>query len=117
MQKIYYRTIAWSIPLSWVYLAAVLVVSIMAAIGKSDPYNAAISSGKPFAAKFSGFVQNFLVLFSTYLGGMFLVQFGAYWMREKVVAFYRWEEQDWWNYQPVESPRNFPAQLGDFVDY
>ena len=117
MQKLYYRSIAWSIPLSWLFLFTLLIVSIVAIAEKSDPYKAALAAVSQFGAKFTSPVEKFLVLFFMYLGGMFLVQFGAYWMREKIVAFYRWEEQDWWNYQPEEAPGNFPAQLGDFVDY
>ena len=117
MQKIYYRSIAWIVPLSWIHLFILLVASIWAAASKSDPYKEAVALLSPYDVKFTSPVEKFLVLFFMYLGGIFLVEFGAYWMREKIVAFYKWEEQDWWNYSPQEAPGNFPAQLGDFVDY
>lgn len=43
MQKLYYRALAWSIPLSWVFLFSVLIVSLVAVATKSDPYKAALA--------------------------------------------------------------------------
>merc|ERR1712060_369377 len=41
----------------------------------------------------------------------------AWWLAPSNVKFYKWDEQPWWNYNDKETPKNWPSQLGEFVDY
>ena len=52
-----------------------------------------------------------------WLGFTGLFQWLAWYKSESIVRFYRWSDEEWWNYDPADAPGNFPAQLGDFVNY
>ena len=41
----------------------------------------------------------------------------GWYLAPRVNKFYRWSEQDWWNYDPEDVPRTLPSQLGEFIDY
>ena len=41
----------------------------------------------------------------------------AWFLAPRVVKFYRWDRQEWWNYNEGSVPEVWPKQLGDFVDY
>ena len=42
------------------------------------------------------------------------LQGGAYYLRTGTKHFYRWDEQEWWNWYPEEGQTNVIDQLGDF---
>ena len=117
MQKVYFRFIAWLVPMSWLLAFWIMVAGIWATAEKTSSFKALLDSLKAWNVGYTNFAAKFVGGFFLYLVGPGLIEFGAWWMREKVVSFYRWNEQDWWNYDASEAPKNFPAQLGEFVDY
>ena len=53
------------------------------------------------------------LVFWLLLGGCQMI---AWFLAPKVVKYYRWDEQEWWNYSREESPQNWPDQMGSW-DY
>ena len=98
MQKIYYRAIAWIIPLSWVFLLWILIAFI---VGATQTWGSTASIG---------FGIGMLVTY----GGLEAL---AWYLAPRVVKFYKWDQQDWWNYNKDEPLDTWPKQLGDFVEY
>merc|ERR1739844_247590 len=41
----------------------------------------------------------------------------AWFLAPRATKFYKWSEEDWWNYDGEEVPKVWPSQLGDFVAY
>jgi len=100
ISKYYYRAISWGIPLIWLFF-------LMATLGW---FIGSFQDGGDAGWNFFSWL--FTVL---WLGGL---QFLAWWVtRERVVKFYKWDEQAWWNYNKDEVPQTWPKQLGEFVDY
>ena len=100
MQKLYYRSLAWLIPISWVF---VLWVFIAFMIGGTQ------TGGDIYGNMGYGFGM------MIFYGGFEVL---AWWIAKTgLVKFYRWDEQEWWNWNSEDSPQNWPSQLGDFVDY
>ena len=99
MQKIYFRFIAWLIPATWIFAFWGLIAFI---IGGVQEYG---KIGK-----------NILhwCIYAAVLTGMEAI---AWWQAPSMVKFYRWDSQSWWNYSKDDAPKNWPSQLGDFVDY
>ena len=97
MQLIYYRAITWMIPIGWTMLFAQLICLII---------GGAMNSGHSFGVDIGLALME--ILFSGLYDGL------AYFYAPKNVEYYRWDEQDWWNYEPDEAPENWPSQLGDF---
>ena len=98
-QKIYYRAIAWAIPLSWIVALWILIAFIVG--GTQVGGNIGFDLGYGFG------------LWAV-LGGLEAL---AWYLAPGNVKFYKWDEQDWWNYSSEDAPDNWPAQLGDFVEY
>ena len=80
MQKLYYRTIAWFIPASWVFAFWAFLAFIIG--GAQDGGKVGKNIGYWF-------------LFMTFLGGSEAL---AWWQAPDMVKFYRWDSQEWWNY-------------------
>ena len=96
-QKMYYRAIAWVIPLSWV-LALWEFIAFMVG-GSQLPH-------------IDFYIYDFVYGFVWWvlLGGLEML---AWYLSPKVVQFQRWDEQSWWNY---DGPDTWPEQLGEFVN-
>ena len=119
MQKVYYRFIAWLIPMSWVLAVWIMVAAIWAASTQTELWKFYEANWKNMSSD-SVLRKAYLKplwMFLIWVGFTGLFEFVAWYMREKVVNFYRWNDQEWWNYDPADAPGNFPAQLGEFVDY
>ena len=99
LQKIYYRAIAWVIPLSWVFALWMFIAFMVGGTqyGGNIGYDVGYSLG-----------------FWIVLGGLEAL---AWYLAPGVVKFYKWDQQDWWNYNREDAPDNWPKQLGDFVEY
>ena len=99
LQKIYYRAIAWVIPLSWVW-------SLWAFI-------AFLVGGSQYGGQMG---RNVGMAF-----GFWIITAGmealAWFLAPRATKFYKWSEQEWWNYNKDDVPKTWPSQLGDFVDY
>ena len=100
IQKWYYRAIAWGIPFSWLFALWTMIAFIVGGVQKK---------GKIGWNLFYGFLN---------WGVLAGLEFLAWWLvKGRAVKFYRWDEQDWWNYKEDDAPEIWPSQLGDFVDY
>ena len=102
-QVLYYRSIAWGIPISWLFGFWVLLAFIIG------------------GAQTGGEMGWDLLYAFLYIGLMAAAEAFAWWMAPHNVAFYRWDEQDWWNYkkEPEDSKdrmENWVDQLGEFTD-
>ena len=108
MQKIYYRAIAWGIPLSWLFALWFFIAFIVG--GTQDYwYNGYHYIGD--VGPSIGYAIGFWIVFA----GLEIL---GWWITKGgVVKYYRWDEQSWWNYDPEESADQWPKQLGDWVDY
>merc|ERR1712110_985282 len=106
MQKIYYRAIAWGIPLSWVLA---LWAGIALLVGGSQ-YPHMVSGVTEYNYNDIGYAIGYMVV----LAGLEAL---AYYLAPGNVKFYKWDQQEWWNYNEEDAPDNWPSQLGDFVDY
>ena len=100
ISKYYYRAIAWGIPFTWLF-------HLMATLGW---FIGGFQDGGCIGWNI------FSWLFTTIMiGGL---EFLAWWLtKDRVVKFYKWNEQEWWNFNHDEQPDTWPKQLGDFVDY
>ena len=94
-QKMYYRAIAWVIPISWV-LALWEFIAFL--VGGTQLYG---DIGMSMVYAFVWWVL---------LGGLEAL---AWYLAPRVVKFYKWDQQDWWNYDGVDT---WPEQLGEFVN-
>ena len=99
-QKIYYRAIAWIIPVTWVLLLWVFIALMVG--GTQTGGDIYVNLGYGFGM---------LIVY----GG--LEALAWYLASSGLVKFYRWDEQEWWNWNSEDSPSNWPSQLGEFVDY
>jgi len=99
MQKIYYRVIAWFIPASWIFGFWALLAAIIG------------------GAQTNGKVGTNLGWWFLYIVGVAGCQALAWWQAPSMIKFYRWDSQEWWNYTKEDAPKNWPSQLGDFIDY
>jgi len=99
MQKIYYRVIAWFIPASWIFAFWSLLAFII--------------GGAQKGGKFGQNIGYWFLYVIFVAGGQAL----AWWQAPSMVKFYRWDSQEWWNYTKEDAPKNWPSQLGDFIDY
>ena len=99
MQKIYYRAIAWIIPLSWVFALWVFIAML---VGGSQVGG---DMGRDIGIAF---------LFWVLVAGC---EGLAWFLAPRATKFYKWSEEDWWNYDGEEVPKVWPSQLGDFVAY
>ena len=96
----YYRAIAWGIPLSWLFALWGLIAFIVG--GTQTWGNIGYSIG---------YAIGFLVV----LGGLEAL---AWWVATTgAVKFYKWEQQPWWNWSSENDVSEWPKQLGKFVDY
>ena len=100
-QKIYYRAIAWGIPLSWVLA---LWAGIALLVGGSQFPNVTYNYWD------IGHAVGYMAL----LAGLEVL---AWYLAPGNVKFYKWDQQEWWNYNAEDVPDVWPSQLGDFVDY
>ena len=116
MQKIYFRVIAWTIPASWMLNFILFIFGLVSATTKTSSLNLLLDTYDAFNVSYTNFVAKFVGMALSYSGVTALVEFGAWGLRNKVVKFYRWDQQQWWNYDPADAPGNFPAQLGDYYD-
>ena len=99
LQKIYYRAIAWVIPLSWVWSLWIFIALLVG--GSQYGGNMGRDVGTAFG-------------FWIVVAGMEAL---AWFVAPRATKFYKWAEQDWWNYNKDDVPKTWPSQLGDFVDY
>lgn len=99
-QKLYYRAIAWIIPISWV-LALWAFIAFM--VGGTQVGG---NIGHDF-----GYIFGFWIVLAGFEA------LGLVWLAPRVVKFYKWDQQDWWNYNKDDVPNVWPSQLGEFVDY
>ena len=84
-QKFYFRAIAWSIPLSWVISLWVFVAFL---IGVTETKgNFATNSATT-------------LIYLVFMAGFEAI---AWWKAPDVVSYYKWNEQDWWNYSSEET--------------
>ena len=95
MQKIYYRAIAWGIPLSWIIALWVFIALIVG----GTQYGGEIGRDVGIAFVYWALLAGFEAL--------------AWYLAPRNVKFYKWDEQDWWNYNKEDAPENWPKQLGD----
>ena len=95
MQKIYFRAIAWVIPLSWVFALWVFIALI---VGGSQLGG---NMGRDVGVAFG---------FWIIVAGMEAL---AWFVAPRATKFYRWQEQDWWTYNKDEVPETWPSQLAD----
>ena len=104
IQKIYYRAIAWIIPLSWLFTFMMLIAFI---VGGTQGYTNLLGGyGTGNIGPDIGIAFGFII----WIGGL---QALAWWFAgEGVVEYYRWNEQPWWNYTSEGAPDNWPDQLG-----
>ena len=98
-QKIYYRTIAGGIPLTWVLALWTLIAFIVG--GTQVGGNIGVDIG---------YGLGWWVL----MGGLEAL---AWYLAPGTVKFYKWDQQTWWNYDSDDVPAVWPSQLGDFIDY
>merc|ERR1711881_123736 len=99
MSKIYYRAIAWIIPLSWVFMVWTLITFIIGGL------------------QTNGEIMWDLISWGTYVVVFGGLEFLAFYLAPRVVTFYKWDAQSWWNYNADDVPDTWPSQLGEFVDY
>ena len=99
MQKIYYRVIAWFIPASWIFVFWALLAAIIGGVQDGGKIGTNLGYWFLWAAGVAG------------------CQALAWWQAPSMIKFYRWDSQEWWNYTKEDAPKNWPSQLGDFVDY
>ena len=99
MQKLYFRVIAWIIPASWIFAFWTLIAFIVG--GVQNGGNAG---------------HNILYWF-IYVIGFGAAETLAWWQAPSLVKFYRWSEQEWWNYTKDESPQNWPNQMAGFINF
>ena len=99
-QKMYYRFIAWMIPASWFWGLWVMLAMLIG--GAQD--GGSVGKNALYA-----------ILFWVIEGGMEMI---AWFLAKGNVLFYKWNEKEWWNYNPEESPGNWPDQMfeRDFGD-
>ena len=98
-QKFYYRATAWLIPLSWIIALWIFIAFI---VGGTQE-NGLVGRDVGIAFGYWAFLA----------GGEAL----AWFLAPRVGKYYRWSEQEWWNYNKEDAPQNWPSQLGDFVEY
>ena len=89
-QKMYYRFIAWMIPVSWFFALWVMIAMLIG--GSQD--GGSVGRNALHAT-----------LFWVITGGMEMI---AWFLAKGNVLYYKWNEKDWWNYNPEESPGNWP---------
>ena len=92
-QKMYYRFIAWMIPASWFFGLWIFLAFLIG--GAQD--GGSIGKNALYAT-----------LFWVIEGGMEMI---AWFLAKGNVLYYKWNEKDWWNYNPEESPGNWPSQM------
>ena len=85
-QKIYYRTIAWVVPISWGFALWIMLAFL-------------IGGSQEGASLGQNFVHG--LVWWLMLGGFQMI---AWFIAPYVVKYYRWDEQPWWNYSREESP-------------
>ena len=127
MQKVYYRFIEWLIPSSWVLAVWVMTAAIWAASTKTEEFKSwerwsrSHSLDTPVWGSYTVMKVYLKPLWMAliWLGFTGLFQSLAWYNRESIVRFYRWSDEEWWNYDPADAPGNFPAQLvdDDFVHF
>ena len=107
MSKLYFRAIAWIIPVSWLHCLYVMGAAIAAAY---DARDVAEELGGPRVG------SNIIYAFSwwTFMGAFECL---AWFLAPRVVKFYKWDEQSWWNFNNDDVPGVLPSQLGDFIEY
>ena len=98
-QRIYYRAMAWGTGLSWLFFLWSLIAFIV--------------GGTQYRGEWAGL--GYWFGFAVFVGGCQFL--GFYWLAPRVVKFYKFDQQDWWNYNKDEVPDVWPKQLGEFVDY
>merc|ERR1712151_664216 len=98
-QRLYYRSMAWGIPFSWLFAFWVFLAFII--------------GGAQTGGEMGKNVLYWLMYWIILAGFEAL----AWWLAPSNVKFYKWDEQPWWNYNDKETPKNWPSQLGEFVDY
>merc|ERR1712014_522239 len=102
---VYYRFIAWLIPLTWILALWALIASIWAASTKTNMYKtseAALTSVGD--TKVIKVYLKPLRITLIWLGLTGTMEWVAWEISEKVVGFYRWSDQEWWNYDPADAP-------------
>ena len=94
-QKMYYRAIAWVIPISWVLALWEFIAFLI--------------GGTQLGGDI-GMDMVYAFVWWVLLGGL---EGLAWYLAPRTVKFYKWDQQDWWNYDGVDT---WPEQLGDFVN-
>ena len=97
-QKIYYRAIAWCTGFSWLFAVWYMIAFI---VGSAQEKN--------------GWGILYWLLNWIFLGGLQTLAWFV--LQGRAVKFYKWDQQEWWNYDPEDVPGTWPKQLGEFVDY
>ena len=104
IQKIYYRAIAWIIPITWLLAFMMLIAFI---VGGTQGWTTLLGN---YGTGWIGLDIGVAIGFLIWIGGLEAL---AWWFAgEGVVKYYRWEEQAWWNYTTEGAPDNWPDQLG-----
>lgn len=99
MSKIYYRAIAWIIPISWILALWVFIAFLVGGLSTGGE----IGPDMGYSFGYWVWTAGFEAL--------------AWFLAPRVVKFYKWDQQPWWNYDEDDVPATWPYQLGDFVDY
>ena len=95
-QRLYYRAIAWAVPLSWVFAVWALIAFI---VGGLQEYGDL------------GMNLIWWIVYAILMGGG---QTLAWWLAPSAVKFYKWDQQSWWNYNNDQVPDTWPDQLADW---
>ena len=104
MQKLYYRAIAWIIPISWLLLFMQLIGFIVGGTQSGvDVLGNGVTFGKNLGPDI-GYAIGFLIV----IGGLEAV---AWYLANGTIKFYKWDKQEWWT-EDAEQPENWPDQLG-----
>ena len=95
MSKIYYRAIAWIIPISWIFALWVFLAFLIGGL----QFGGDIGPDMGYAFGYWIWTAGFRAL--------------AWFVAPRATKFYRWQEQDWWTYNKDEVPETWPSQLAD----
>ena len=100
MQKIYYRAIAWIIPISWFFGFWALIAFIIG------------------GTQWGGKIGEDIGYWFAYVIPEGCFQALAWWLATSGgIKYYRWKEQEWWDYDAKDRPNNWPDQLADWHEY
>ena len=98
LQKYYYRAIAWIVPISWFFAFWVFIAFLVGGLQASGQI---------------GYDMMFTFLHWAFTIGFEML---AFYLAPRVIKFYKWRSQSWWNYNKEDAPNNWPSQLADDFD-